>query len=136
MQFKESYKTEANDNENSNQSFNLDCLTIPLARKLAVVVFMDSMSYLGQMEGIKTGSELYYHGNIILNDSLQSHIVSDRSLSTHESKILNHTNFNASSEILSYAGNSLRSWCLQPWRSFTILLSNTWKRLFPLIFNS
>jgi carbonic anhydrase len=80
-------------NESYAQSFTLGHLSLPPARKLAVVACMDARLMVDQMLGLKPGDAhvIRNAGGIITEDALRSLILSHHLLGTQEFMIINHT---------------------------------------------
>ena len=80
-------------NESYAQSFTLGHLSLPPARKLAVVVCMDARLTVEQMLGLKTGDAhiIRNAGGIVTEDALRSLILSHHLLGTQEFMVINHT---------------------------------------------
>jgi carbonic anhydrase len=80
-------------NESYAQSFTLRHLSLPPARKLAVVACMDARLMVDQMLGLKTGDAhiIRNAGGIVTEDALRSLILSHHLLGTQEFMIINHT---------------------------------------------
>jgi carbonic anhydrase len=80
-------------NESYAQSFTLGHLSLPPARKLAVVACMDARLMVDQMLGLKTGDAhvIRNAGGIVTEDALRSLILSHHLLGTQEFMIINHT---------------------------------------------
>src|SRR5262245_16790519 len=80
-------------NESYAKLFNLGHLSIPPARKLAVVACMDARLTIEQMLGLKTGEAhiIRNAGGIVTEDALRSLIISHYLLGTQEFMIINHT---------------------------------------------
>jgi carbonic anhydrase len=80
-------------NQEYAKGFKLDHLTIPPARKLAVVACMDARLIVEELLGLKTGDAhiIRNAGGIVTEDALRSLIISHHLLGTHEFMIINHT---------------------------------------------
>ena len=80
-------------NERYAQSFTLGHLSLPPARKLALVVCMDARLTVEQMLGLKTGDAhiIRNAGGIVTEDALRSLILSHHLLGTQEFMVINHT---------------------------------------------
>ena len=80
-------------NETYAQNFNFGHLSMPPARKLAIVACMDARLTVEQILGLKTGEAhiIRNAGGIVTEDSLRSLIVSHYLLGTEEIMVINHT---------------------------------------------
>jgi carbonic anhydrase len=80
-------------NENYARSFTQGSLSLPPARKLAVVACMDARLMVDQILGFQTGDVhvIRNAGGIVTGDALRSLILSHHLLGTQEFMIINHT---------------------------------------------
>jgi len=80
-------------NETYAQNFNFGHLSMPPARKLAIVACMDARLTVEQILGLKTGEAhiIRNAGGIVSEDALRSLIISHHLLGTEEFIIINHT---------------------------------------------
>jgi len=80
-------------NDSYTQNFTLGHLSLPPARKLAVVACMDARLMVDQILGLKTGDAhiIRNAGGIVTEDALRSLILSHHLLGTQEFMIINHT---------------------------------------------
>ena len=80
-------------NQSYARSFTLGTLTIPPARKLAVVACMDARLTVELMLGLKTGDAhiIRNAGGIVTEDAVRSLLISHHLLGTEEFVIINHT---------------------------------------------
>ncbi len=80
-------------NERYAQKFNLGGLTMPPARKLAIVACMDARLTVEAALGLKTGDAhiIRNAGGIVTEDALRSLIISHHLLGTQEFMVINHT---------------------------------------------
>ena len=80
-------------NETYAQKFNLGDLSLPPARKLAVVACMDARLIVSQILGLKAGDAhiIRNAGGIVSQDALRSLVISHHLLGTQEFVIINHT---------------------------------------------
>jgi carbonic anhydrase len=80
-------------NQSYAQSFTLGHLTLPPARKLAVVACMDARLMVDQILGFKAGEAhvIRNAGGIVTEDALRSLILSHHLLGTQEFMVINHT---------------------------------------------
>lgn len=80
-------------NEEYARSFTLGDLSMPPARKLAVVACMDARLTIEPMLGLKTGDAhiIRNAGGIVTEDALRSLLISHHLLGTQEVAIINHT---------------------------------------------
>ncbi len=80
-------------NDNYARTFNSGGLTMPPAKKLAVVACMDARLTIEPMLGLKTGEAhiIRNAGGIVTEDALRSLIISEQLLGTGEIIIINHT---------------------------------------------
>jgi len=94
-------------NEAYAQSFNLGNLSLPPARKLAVVTCMDARLIVSQILGLKAGDAhiIRNAGGIVTEDALRSLIISHELLGTQEFIIINHTDCG----MLTFKDEDLRS---------------------------
>jgi carbonic anhydrase len=79
--------------EDYTQSFTLGHLSLPPARKLAVVACMDARLMVGKILGLKIGDAhiIRNAGGIVTDDVLRSLILSHHLLGTQAFMIINHT---------------------------------------------
>ena len=77
----------------TQEKFNLGNLSLPPARKLAVVACMDARLIVSQILGLKAGDAhiIRNAGGIVTEDALRSLIISHHLLGTQEFIIINHT---------------------------------------------
>jgi carbonic anhydrase len=82
-----------NANQNYARTFALAHLSMPPARKLAIVACMDARLTVEQILGLKTGDAhiIRNAGGIVTEDALRSLIISHHLLGTQEFMIINHT---------------------------------------------
>jgi carbonic anhydrase len=75
------------------KAFKLGHLTIPPARKLAIVACMDARLTIEEALGLKTGDAhiIRNAGGIVTEDEIRSLIISHHLLGTQEFMIINHT---------------------------------------------
>lgn len=80
-------------NESYAQDFAWGDLSMPPARKLAVVACMDARLMVDQVLGLKTGDAhiIRNAGGLVTEDALRSLIISHHLLGTQEFIIINHT---------------------------------------------
>ena len=80
-------------NESYARSFNLGKLTMPPARKLAILACMDARLTVEQVLGLKTGEAhiIRNAGGIATEDAVRSLIISHHLLGTKEFAVINHT---------------------------------------------
>src|SRR5215470_4815202 len=80
-------------NDSYAQHFTLGHLSLPPARKLAVVACMDARLMVDQILGLQTGDAhiIRNAGGIVTEDALRSLILSHHLLGTQEFMIINHT---------------------------------------------
>lgn len=80
-------------NESYAKSFTLGDLSLPPARKLAVVACMDARLIVSQILGLKAGDAhiIRNAGGIVTEDALRSLVISHHLLGTQEFIIINHT---------------------------------------------
>ncbi len=80
-------------NQSYARSFALGTLSIPPARKLAVVACMDARLTVELMLGLKTGDAhiIRNAGGIVTEDAVRSLLISHHLLGTEEFVIINHT---------------------------------------------
>ncbi|MCH8947023.1 MAG: carbonic anhydrase [Acidobacteria bacterium] len=80
-------------NQSYARSFTLGTLSIPPARKLAVVACMDARLTVELMLGLKTGDAhiIRNAGGIVTEDAVRSLLISHHLLGTEEFVIINHT---------------------------------------------
>ena len=80
-------------NQRYAQNFTLGHLTMPPARKLAVVACMDARLTIEPMLGLETGDAhiIRNAGGIVTEDALRSLIISHTLLGTQEFVVINHT---------------------------------------------
>ena len=80
-------------NQSYARSFTLGTLSIPPARKLAVVACMDARLTVELMLGPKTGDAhiIRNAGGIVTEDAVRSLLISHHLLGTEEFVIINHT---------------------------------------------
>lgn len=80
-------------NESYAHTFTLGHLSLPPARKLAIVACMDARLTVEQMLGLKTGDAhiIRNAGGIVTEDALRSLILSHHLLGTQEFMVINHT---------------------------------------------
>ncbi|MCX9010524.1 MAG: hypothetical protein OIN66_05310 [Candidatus Methanoperedens sp.] len=114
--------------ESYTQNFTLNNLTIPLARKLAVAVFIDSRQETEQIQGFKTDDAIYNSGNIIIEDHMRSPVISRSSPDMQKSSIDSHTNFKVPAAGMSSSVESHDYISgLRVWRRFVSIFSVIWK---------
>jgi carbonic anhydrase len=94
-------------NEAYARNFNLGHLSLPPARKLAVVACMDARLIVSQILGLKAGDAhiIRNAGGIVTEDALRSLIISHQLLGTQEFIIINHTDCG----MLTFKDGDLRS---------------------------
>ena len=80
-------------NQSYARSFTLGTLSIPPARKLAVVACMDARLTVELILGLKTGDAhiIRNAGGIVTEDAVRSLLISHHLLGTEEFVIINHT---------------------------------------------
>jgi carbonic anhydrase len=80
-------------NDSYAQHFTLGHLSLPPARKLAVVACMDARLMVDQILGLQTGDAhiIRNAGGIVTEDALRSLLLSHHLLGTQEFMIINHT---------------------------------------------
>jgi carbonic anhydrase len=80
-------------NEAYGSQFTLGHLSMPPARKLAIVACMDARMTVEQMLGLHTGDAhiIRNAGGIVTEDALRSLLISHHLLGTQELMIINHT---------------------------------------------
>jgi carbonic anhydrase len=80
-------------NQKYAAAFQLGQLSMPPARKLAIVACMDARLTVEQVLGLKTGDAhiIRNAGGIVTEDALRSLIISHHLLGTQEIMIINHT---------------------------------------------
>ena len=80
-------------NQSYARSFTLGTLSIPPARKLAVVACMDARLTVELILGLKTGDAhiIRNAGGIVTEDAVRSLLISHHLLGTEELVIINHT---------------------------------------------
>lgn len=80
-------------NQQYAAKFNLGGLTMPPARKLAVLACMDARLTIEQFLGLKTGDAhiIRNAGGVATEDALRSLIISHHLLGTQEFIVINHT---------------------------------------------
>jgi carbonic anhydrase len=80
-------------NESYGRGFDMAKLTMPPARKLAIVACMDAWLTIESMLGLKTGDAhiIRNAGGIVTEDVVRSLIISQQLLGTQEVMIINHT---------------------------------------------
>jgi carbonic anhydrase len=80
-------------NDSYAQNFTLGHLSLPPARKLAVVACMDARLMVDQILGLQTGDAhmIRNAGGIVTEDALRSLLLSHHLLGTQEFMIINHT---------------------------------------------
>jgi len=80
-------------NETYSREFDLGKLTMPPARKLAIVACMDARLTIEPMLGLKTGDAhiIRNAGGVVTEDVVRSLIISQQLLGTQEVMIINHT---------------------------------------------
>lgn len=117
--------------ENYTQNFTLNDLTIPLARKLAVAVFIDSRPETEQIQGFKTYDAIYNTGNIIIEDHSRPPVISRSSPDAQKSSIHSHTDYKAPATVMKSTVES-RDYMSEPrvLRMFISIFSVIWKSLF------
>ncbi|VVB90749.1 Uncharacterised protein [uncultured archaeon] len=101
--------------ENYSQNFVLDWLTLPLARSLAVAVFMEQRPP-AQMKDIKNPSPTHNEGSLIIESDARSPALSQTMKSKDE---------------VAKVTESLKSRYigLLQWRNFMSMLSAIWKKM-------
>jgi len=79
--------------ESYSRGFDLGNLTMPPARKLAIVACMDARLTIEPMLGLKTGDAhiIRNAGGIVTEDVVRSLIISEQLLGTQEVMVINHT---------------------------------------------
>ncbi len=129
MLYKISSET-VNIHEGHTQNFTLNNLTIPLARKLAVAVFINSGSEAEQIQGFKTDDAVYNTGNIITEDYMRPPVISRDSSDTQKSHIGSPPNIKVPAPGMRNSAQSHDYTAgLRLWRSFISILLLTWKNL-------
>ncbi len=80
-------------NEGYAESFTLGTLSMPPARKLAVLACMDARLTIEPMLGLKTGDAhiIRNAGGIVTEDALRSLVISHHLLGTQEFLLIHHT---------------------------------------------
>src|ERR1700687_4626915 len=81
------------ENNKYAETFKLENLAMPPARKLAIVACMDARLTVEQVLGLKTGDAhiIRNAGGIVTEDAIRSLIISHHLLGTQEFIIINHT---------------------------------------------
>lgn len=82
-----------NSNGEYAKTFELNHLTIPPARKLAVIACMDARLTIEEILGLETGDAHIVRnaGGIVTEDALRSILISHYLLGTQEFMVINHT---------------------------------------------
>ena len=94
-------------NDSYGRGFDQGKLTMPPARKLAVVACMDARLTIESMLGLRTGDAhiIRNAGGIVTEDVVRSLIISQQLLGTQEVMVINHTDC----DMLTFKDEALRT---------------------------